>query len=238
MNHSRLQSRSHSQPLTNRRHLVSHHQTRSLQEAAADFAQPQRSVPPRSPQVHHQHSQGQYQPATQQIRSNVGAPHPNQYPRQFPRQSTAATPRRSLRSHSPRPRTRRRSPLRAWLTRGGVVAGSSVLALTAVAAGPRPFVDRAANGTSEQAICQEVVQGKSVLSRSELSQLLAVAERAPKADVRAVIAEPYCTLGNVEVREGVMAHREAYPLEFNPETWFIVLYEGEEYAGFDFSFSR
>jgi len=53
-----------------------------------------------------------------------------------------------------------------------------------------------------------------------------------------VIAEPYCTLSPVEVREGVTAQREAYPLEFNPETWFVVLYEGEEYAGFDFSFSR
>ncbi|NJP12002.1 MAG: hypothetical protein HC866_23115 [Leptolyngbyaceae cyanobacterium RU_5_1] len=30
----------------------------------------------------------------------------------------------------------------------------------------------------------------------------------------------------------------AYPLAFDPQTWFIVLYEGDEYAGYSFSFRR
>ncbi|NEQ47757.1 MAG: hypothetical protein F6K00_31195 [Leptolyngbya sp. SIOISBB] len=113
-----------------------------------------------------------------------------------------------------------------------------MLALAALMVGPRPMMDQSADQSSAKVACQETTQAKSVLSRAELSELLAISERAPKADVQAVIEEPYCTLLPVEVREGVTAQRVAYPLEFNPETWLIVLYEGEEYAGFDFSFSR
>lgn len=135
------------------------------------------------------------------------------------------------RSPSRTARAERRSP------RNFLLAGGSMLALAALVVGPKPIVDRAEQVESK-VVCQETVQAQSVLSRAELSELLAIEERAPKGDVRAVIAEPYCTLPAMEVREGVTAQREAYPLEFNPETWFIVLYEGEEYAGFDFSFSR
>ena len=135
--------------------------------------------------------------------------------------------------HVPRrtARVERRSP------RNFLIAGGSMLALAALVVGPKPIVDRAEQ-TDGKVVCQETVQAQSVLSRAELSELLAIEERAPKGDVRSVIEEPYCTLPAMEVREGVTAQREAYPLEFNPETWFIVLYEGDEYAGFDFSFSR
>lgn len=133
----------------------------------------------------------------------------------------------------PRPRSRPRR------SRSFLIAGSSVLALAALVVGPRPLLDnQPEEKTSDNAVCQETVQSTSVLSRAELSELLAVAERSPKEDVRAVIDEPYCTLPSVEVREGAIAEREAYPLEFNPQTWFIVLYEEGEYAGFDFSFDR
>ncbi|RZM79865.1 hypothetical protein DYY88_11620 [Leptolyngbya iicbica LK] len=113
-----------------------------------------------------------------------------------------------------------------------------MLALAALVVGPKPLMEESSEPATAKAVCQETIQAESVLSRAELSELLAIAERAPKADVQAVIAEPYCTLPSVEVREGVTAERVAYPLEFNPDTWFIVLYEGDEYAGFDFSFSR
>jgi hypothetical protein len=115
-----------------------------------------------------------------------------------------------------------------------------MLALAAIVIGPRPFIDRTAaqDSTNDNVVCEQTVQSSSVLSRSELSQLLSVTERAPKEDVRAVINEPYCTLPSITVREGTVSEREAYPLEFNPQTWFIVLYEEGEYAGFDFSFYR
>lgn len=115
-----------------------------------------------------------------------------------------------------------------------------MLALAAIVVGPRPFLDRnaAEETTNSNVVCEETVQTASVLSRAELSQLLSVTERAPKEEVRAVIDEPYCVLPSVKVREGAISEREAYPLEFNPQTWFIVLYEEGEYAGFDFSFYR
>lgn len=84
--------------------------------------------------------------------------------------------------------------------------------------------------------CVEKVQSQAVLSRETLSRLLVVPERDRKATVRAIVQEPYCRLANVEVRAGVMAEREAYPLAFDPQVWLIVLYEGDEYVGYAFSF--
>ncbi|MBD0334393.1 MAG: hypothetical protein ICV62_02790 [Cyanobacteria bacterium Co-bin13] len=87
-------------------------------------------------------------------------------------------------------------------------------------------------------VCQQEVQAQSVLSRTELTELLSVPERSAKEAVRQVIAEPFCLMSPVEVREGAAAEREAYPLEFDPQTWLVILYEGNEYAGYDFSFRQ
>lgn len=87
-------------------------------------------------------------------------------------------------------------------------------------------------------VCQEIIQAESVLSREELSNLLAIPERESREVVREAIAEPYCYLKDIEIRAGVPAQRAAYPLEFEPQTWFVVLYEGDEYAGYSFVFQR
>ena len=89
---------------------------------------------------------------------------------------------------------------------------------------------------TEPALCQEVVKEDARMSRSNLSQVLAIDERSPKEKVTEILAEPYCVLETLSVREGVPARREAYPLEFDIDTWFVVLYEDGEYAGYDFSF--
>jgi hypothetical protein len=86
--------------------------------------------------------------------------------------------------------------------------------------------------------CLQVLSPKAVLSRDRLSQFLTVAERSSKDQVRTVMQEPYCQLPDVQVRAGATAQREAYPLAFDPNTWLVVLYEGNEYAGYDFSFRR
>jgi hypothetical protein len=86
--------------------------------------------------------------------------------------------------------------------------------------------------------CLEVVQSQSVLHRDRLSQLLSIPERSSRDQVKAVISEPYCRLPQVEIRAGVPADREAYPLAFDPQTWLVVLYEGNEYAGYDFVFRK
>lgn len=82
--------------------------------------------------------------------------------------------------------------------------------------------------------CQEVIQPQTVLSRAQLAQLLTIPERDPKQRIQAIIAEPYCIMPSVQIRAGTPALREAYPLEFDPETWLVVLYEGDEYAGYRF----
>ncbi|MBD1910985.1 MULTISPECIES: hypothetical protein [unclassified Leptolyngbya] len=86
--------------------------------------------------------------------------------------------------------------------------------------------------------CAEIVQPSSILGRDELAKLLAIPERDRKEAVQAVVSEPYCRLPKVEIREGVAAEREVYPLAFDPQTWFVVLYEGDEYAGYSFLFQR
>lgn len=133
---------------------------------------------------------------------------------------------------------RRKLPRRKAESVGGIkylLAGGSMLALVGVLADLRPvFTPPAAPVTQ----CQEMVQPQATLSRERLSQFLTVPERDRRATVQAVISEPYCRLSSIEVRAGVLAERHAYPLEFDPQTWFVVLYEGDEYAGYSFVFPQ
>ncbi|MGD1907631.1 MAG: hypothetical protein ACFB0C_16815 [Leptolyngbyaceae cyanobacterium] len=84
--------------------------------------------------------------------------------------------------------------------------------------------------------CKAVVQTEATLSREQLAQLLTIPERDSKSRVRQIVAEPYCTLAALQVRSGVAAEREAYPLEFDPKTQLVILYENDEYAGYRFNF--
>lgn len=120
---------------------------------------------------------------------------------------------------------------------GYLLAGGSMLVLMGALVDLRS-VFQPANTIPKNEVCQTMVQETSLLSRQELSQLLTIPERGSKEVVRQVVSEPFCTLAPVEIRAGVQAEREAYPLEFDPQTWFVVLYEGNEYAGYSFVFQR
>lgn len=115
-----------------------------------------------------------------------------------------------------------------------LVAGGCILSALALMTDVHSLIPTA----SSVDFCQTVVQPEALLSRDHLAQLLTVSERSSKATVQQVISEPYCQLPSVELRAGVPAEREAYPLAFDPDTWFVVLYEEGEYAGFDFSFRK
>jgi hypothetical protein len=119
-----------------------------------------------------------------------------------------------------------------------MLAGGTVIAafsLLAESQGSLPaFPGLAANA----AVCQEMVQTQAVLSREQLAKLLTLPERSPKTQVQQVVKTPYCRLSNLSVRAGVSAQREVYPLAFDPQTLLVVLYEGDEYAGYSFSFGR
>lgn len=132
---------------------------------------------------------------------------------------------------APPPPRGRRSP------RNILLAGGGFLALTALVVGPAPFLNEADQASSSQS-CQETVQTTSVMSRAELSELLKIEMPSSKEAVRQVIDQPYCLLPDAKGEDGGLLSREAYPLEFNPETWFIVEYQGDEYVSFDFSFYR
>lgn len=84
--------------------------------------------------------------------------------------------------------------------------------------------------------CTRFVQTEATLSREQLAQLLTIPERDSKERVRQIVAEPFCELASLQVRSGVEAHREAYPLEFDPKTHLVILYENDEYAGYRFNF--
>ncbi|MEO0870190.1 MAG: hypothetical protein AAFY17_17520 [Cyanobacteria bacterium J06642_11] len=88
--------------------------------------------------------------------------------------------------------------------------------------------------SSQKDLCQEIISSQAVLSRHQLTQLLTVPERENRQAVDDIVADPYCTLSPIEVRAGVTAERAAYPLAFDPNTWLVVLYEEEEYAGYGF----
>ncbi|NJR66801.1 MAG: hypothetical protein HC772_18195 [Leptolyngbyaceae cyanobacterium CRU_2_3] len=86
--------------------------------------------------------------------------------------------------------------------------------------------------------CQGEVHQEVVLSREKLAAFLTVSEREPKVRVQDILQQPYCQLPTLEVRANVVAERAVYPLAFDPHTWLIVLYEGEEYAGYQFRFQQ
>lgn len=116
---------------------------------------------------------------------------------------------------------------------GGLIVLASVVLLD--------LQNRRAGGARSQTqlnddACQEFVQTEATLSRAQLAQLLTIPERDSKERVREVVAEPYCRLAQLTVRAGVNAEREAYPLEFDPQTQLVILYEDNEYAGYRFNF--
>lgn len=86
--------------------------------------------------------------------------------------------------------------------------------------------------------CTGAINANAVISRDQLATFLTVSERGSKATVQDILQTPYCQLPKIEVRAGVPAERAVYRLAFDPQTWLVVLYEGEEYAGYQFRVLR
>jgi hypothetical protein len=114
-----------------------------------------------------------------------------------------------------------------------MLAGGSVVAAIGLLIDPSTLLP---NAQLTKDSCQEIIQQQATLSRDELSRLLTIPERSNRSQVRQVISQPFCKLQKVQIRVGATSQREAYPLEFDPSTWLVVLYEGDEYAGYSFSF--
>lgn len=98
------------------------------------------------------------------------------------------------------------------------------------------FIGNSLKSSRPTETCQGEIHGDIVLSREKLAAFLTISERDPKSRVQEILPQSYCQLPTIEVRAGVVSEREVYPLAFDPHTWLIVLYEGEEYAGYQFRF--
>ncbi len=115
-----------------------------------------------------------------------------------------------------------------------LIAGGSMLALAALLVSPNP--DQAKVQEAGAFTCVRQEQPKALVSRDQIKKLLETELQAPKATVQEFLQVPYCVLSPGKTEAGLPADREAYPLEFDPQTWLVVLYEGDRYAGYDFRF--
>jgi hypothetical protein len=115
-----------------------------------------------------------------------------------------------------------------------LVAGGSMLALAALLITPNLSQDRAQEGSAST--CIKIEQSKSLVSRDKLAKLLEIDAQATRTTVREILQEPYCVMAEGKTEAGTPAAREAYPLEFDPQTWLVVLYDGDRYTGYDFRF--
>lgn len=84
------------------------------------------------------------------------------------------------------------------------------------------------------AACQPVLPSQAKLSRQQLALLLVVPEGDSKSKIRQIVKEPHCKLSSLQVRAGATAERESYLLDFDSQTQLVVLYEGDQYAGYRF----
>lgn len=126
------------------------------------------------------------------------------------------------------PSTLRLSPFNLFL------AGALILTLFGLMIDvQRPQTN--AEGDRHYESCARKVEPHVRLTQQQLAQVLTIPERDAKAKIRNILAEPYCILPPIEIRSGIQSEREAYPLAFNPDAWLVILYEGDEYAGYRIS---
>lgn len=122
----------------------------------------------------------------------------------------------------------------ASLVKPLMAGGALLLAVVVLGQGQALMPKRSASTAASTEPCEAIMRSDARLSRDQLAKLLTIPERDSKENVRKVVSEPYCRLAPMEVRAGVRAEREVYPLAFDPTTQVILLYEGDEYAGYRF----
>ena len=132
----------------------------------------------------------------------------------------------------------------------GLIFGSLILAALALA--PQDLWTRLTAPLSEQTAqsqtvqswqfdqattaqaCKSMLNADQRLSRDQLSQFLSLPKESAQTTIHQTIAPPYCTLSKAHQAK----QSEAYPLAFDPDTWFVVNYEQGSYKGYDFVFRR
>lgn len=88
--------------------------------------------------------------------------------------------------------------------------------------------------------CEKVTKRDAILSETQIGKLLAVKKGESKDTLRSFLKEPYCTLRPESIQAGASNDREVYLVasddfvQFDPKTKLVVLYQGDEYAGYRF----
>ena len=83
-------------------------------------------------------------------------------------------------------------------------------------------------------LCPSSASSQGKLTEQQVAKLLTVAEGDQRTRIRDIAREPACKLPSLQVRAGSIADREVYGLKFDPQTSIVVLYEGDQYAGYKF----
>ena len=115
------------------------------------------------------------------------------------------------------------------------VAGALALGIFIEAMGLPSFGSRDSDLT-----CSGTVRSQAVLTDTQITKLLAIKKGEAKDTVRSLLNTPYCTLPKAEIRAGTQADRDAYLVQsddfvqFDPKTKLVILYEGDQYAGYRF----
>jgi len=117
-----------------------------------------------------------------------------------------------------------------------LMAGGSMLALAALVVTPSINRTNSAPSTGAADVCIKQVDKQSLVSRDELKAVIDLDPSTAKDKVRNIVDQPHCVLESRAAENGVQVEREAYPLEFDPQTWFVLQYQDGKLAGFDFSF--
>ncbi len=143
-------------------------------------------------------------------------------------ESRSSRSRRSL--NAPPPRQGNRQP------KGVLLAGGSMLALAALVVTPSMNQTTDSSSVGSRDVCIKQIDDQALISRDELKELLDLEQQSPQAQVQEIVESPHCVLEAKIGENGTRLEREAYPLEFDPQTWFVVQYQDGKYAGFDFSF--
>jgi hypothetical protein len=176
-----------------------------------------------------QHPRQSFSAHYRQQQTSAGPPRPPQSSQSHPPSPAWAgdddLPRPVYRPQRPRPASRK-----------ALVAGSSMVALAALWITPN--LNRLTTPRVSQDNCLKLEQVQNFVSRDRLKKLLEIEPQAAKATVQEVLKEPYCVLEPTTGQADGPVEREAYPLEFDPSTWLVVLYNNDQYSGYDFSFRK
>jgi hypothetical protein len=155
----------------------------------------------------------------------------------YPRESPPDLPtRRSRRTAVPPPRSPRpaprshQPPIKLFL--GAILLGGLLLATADRWSDSSASPQSAPVSVHPQ--CDRPVPRDIALSEEQILALLTVPERQVAQDVQQLLGDPHCTLPSLQLRAGVTAERSLYALAVSPQTWLVVLYEEDEYAGYAF----